>query len=172
MPRDTSATISGVEPMRIRRAIYRQTKLVRSSDKRWSDSAEERFLEALAVTASVTAAARAAGFSTVAIYQRRTGEPGFAARWSAAMDVGYTLLEYLAMKTGTTTLEGKPLAGDHPMPRMTMAEEINLRRLHRAGVRDERPQRSDWRAQEPDIELVRAQALRRVAVVQANPDRL
>lgn len=165
MPRQTPAATSGTVPVRIRRAVNRQTKLVRPSDKRWSDRAEATFLETLAATANVTAAAEAAGFSTTAIYKRRLNEPGFAARWAQAMDVGYTRLECLAIETGTSTLEGKPLAADHPLPRATFAEVLNLLRLHRAEVRGGRPQRYDWRAQEPDIEEVRAEVLRRLEVM-------
>ena len=48
---------------------------------------------------------------------------------------------------------------------MTAADVLNLLRLHRAGVRGGRPQRYAWRAQEPDIEEVRAEVLRRLAVM-------
>ena len=81
------------------------------------------------------------------------------------MEIGYTRLECLVLEAGTSTLEGKELATDHPVPRMTIPEALNLLRLHRAGVRGGRPQRYDWRAQEPDIEEVRAEVLRRLAVM-------
>ncbi|HVR92128.1 MAG TPA: hypothetical protein VHG29_13690 [Novosphingobium sp.] len=146
----------------IRRAINRQTKVIRTRGKRWSARAEACFLETLAATANVSAAAEAAGFSTTAIYKRRMNEPGFAARWAQALDVGYARLECLVIETGTSTLEGAPLAGDHPIPRATFAEVLNLLRLHRFEARGGRPQRYDWRAREPDIEEVRAEVLRRL----------
>ncbi len=149
----------------IRRAINRQTKVIRTRGKRWSARAEALFLETLAATANVTAAAEAAGFSTTAIYKRRMNEPGFAARWAEAIEVGYTRLECLAILTGTSTLEGTQLAADHPLPRMTVSEVINLLRLHRAGARGGRPQRYDWRAREVDIEVVGAEVIRRLAVM-------
>jgi hypothetical protein len=56
---------------------------------RWSQEAEARFLGELAATANVRAAAAAAGFSTTAIYKRRTAWPGFGAAGDAALDQGY-----------------------------------------------------------------------------------
>jgi hypothetical protein len=45
---------------------------------------------------------------------------------------------------------------------------MNLLKLHRAAVHGGKPQRYDWRAQEPDIEEVKAEILRRVTMVRKN----
>ncbi len=150
----------------IRRAINRQTKLIRTGGARWSQAAEARFLEALAATANVTAAAEAAGFSTVAIYKRRLNDARFAGRWAEAIEIGYTRLECLAIEAGAAMLGGTPFDAGRPLPEMTAADVLNLLRLHRAAVKGGRPQRYAWRAQEPDIEEVRAEVLRRVAVME------
>jgi hypothetical protein len=165
MPRIPPAARSGPAGAIVRPAKNRQTKLIRTGGKRWSASAEAMFLEALAASANITAAAEAAGFSTTAIYQRRLNEPGFAARWAEALEVGYTRIECLAIETGAASLAGQPLKGDHPIPRATFAEVLNLLKLHRAKVRGGRPQRYDWRRQEVDIEVVRAEVIRRLAVM-------
>ena len=151
----------------IRRAINRQTKLIRTAGRRWSARAEAAFLETLAASANVTAAAEAAGFSTTAIYRRRLNDARFAARWAEAMEVGYTRLECLAIEAGAAALGGTPLGVGGPLPPMTAADVLNLLRLHRAGVRGGRAQRYDWRRAEPDIEEVRAEVLRRLAVMGA-----
>ena len=52
-----------------------------------------------------------------------------------------------------------------PDPRASFAEVLNLLRLHRAGVRGGRPQRYDWRREEVDIEVVRAEVLRKLEVM-------
>ena len=153
----------------IRRAINRQTKLFRTAGRRWSARAEAAFLETLAASANVTAAAEAAGFSTTAIYKRRLNDARFAARWAEAMEVGYTRLECLAIEAGAAALSGTPLGAGGPLPPMTAADVLNLLRLHRAGVRGGRAQRYDWRKAEPDIEEVRAEILRRLAVMDAKP---
>jgi hypothetical protein len=163
MPKRTPAA-APAEPS-IRRAINRQTKLIRTRGARWSQAAEARFLETLAASANVTAAAQAAGFSTTAIYKRRLNDARFAARWAEAMEVGYTRLECLAIEAGAAALAGTPLDAGGPLPRMTAADVLNLLRLHRAAVKGGPAQRYAWRAQEPDIEEVRAEVLRRVAVL-------
>lgn len=69
------------------------TKVIRASTKRWSEAAEGRFLATLAETCNVKLASAAAGFSTVAIYNRWAKWPGFAADWAAAIEAGYARLE-------------------------------------------------------------------------------
>ena len=76
----------------LRPAVNRNTRIIRSTGARWSDTAEGVFLGHLAATCNVTAAAEAAGFSTTAIYTRRMKEPGFAERWEAALKQGYARL--------------------------------------------------------------------------------
>ena len=150
----------------VRRAINRNTKLIRTRGKRWSDAAEATFLCALAASANITAAASAAGFSTTAIYRRRLRDAGFAARWADAIELGYTRLECLVLETATCTLEGTPLAADHPMLPTTMADALNLLKLHRAQARGGPPQRYGWRLSLPPIEEVDAEILRRVEAIE------
>lgn len=51
------------------------------------------FLEALAESSNVAASARAAGLPANAMYRERRRNPGFAARWHAALCEGYARLE-------------------------------------------------------------------------------
>ena len=162
---EPAPTAPGGAHITVRRAINCQTKLIRTRGKRWSLAAEENFLAHLAASANITASAEVAGFSTTAIYKRRLREPGFAARWAEAMDVGYTRLECLALEAGAATLAGTPLDSGRPLPPMTAADVLNLLKLHRAQAKGGRPQRYAWRAHEPDIEELRAEVLRRVAVM-------
>lgn len=150
----------------VRRAINRQSKLIRTRGKRWSDAAEATFLATLAASANITAAASAAGFSTAAIYQRRLRDAGFAARWAEAIELGYTRLECLVLETATCTLEGTPFAADHPLVPATFAEALNLLKLHRAQARGGAPQRYGWRLTLPPIEEVDAEILRRVEAIE------
>ena len=166
MPRKPNADRTGPPGASVRPAKNHQTKLIRTRGKRWSLAAEERFLTHLAASANISAAAEAAGFSTTAIYKRRLREPGFAARWAQALEVGYIRLECLALEAGAATLAGTPLDTGAALPPMTAADVLNLLRLHCAAVKGGSPQRYAWRAQEPDIEQVRAEVLRRVAVME------
>ena len=166
MPRKPPAQRCGPSGATLRRERGAKSKLVRTTGKRWSDAAEARFLEVLAVSANVSAAAEAAGFSTTAIYVRRLNQPQFAARWAQAMELGYTRLECLALAAGTSALTGVPLAADHPMPAVTMADVLNLLKLHRAQVRGGPDQRYGWRTKLPSIEDVDAEILRRVEAIE------
>jgi hypothetical protein len=49
---------------------------------------------------------------------------------------------------------------------MTVDQAMNLFKLHRAGQQGGKPQRYGWRRQEPDIEYVRAEILRKVAAME------
>ena len=49
---------------------------------------------------------------------------------------------------------------------MTVAEATNIWKIHRASQQGGKPQRYGWRLQEPDIEAVRAEILRKVAAME------
>ena len=80
------------------------TQIVSTRGHRWSDAAEELFLDHLAATANVGASARACGFSSEAIYRRRRTDPVFEQRWDAALAQGYVPRE-LADDTGNGRFE-------------------------------------------------------------------
>ena len=150
----------------IRQAKNGKTKVIRTSGKRWSQAAERVFLEELAATCNVRASAAAAGFSTTAIYQRRMRWPGFAEAWDAALEQGYVRLETMLVEAATDSLAREPIAGDRPVPAMTVAEAMNLLRLHRASVRGGAPQRFDSRAKAPEFAAVRASILRKIEAIE------
>ncbi len=52
------------------------------------------------------------------------------------------------------------------LPEVSNAEMFNILKLHRASVSGGRGQRYGWRKQEPDIETVRAEVLRKVALME------
>ena len=122
------------------------TKIVRTRGKRWS--------------------AEVCGFSDTAIYRRRLRDPGFAAAWADALAHGYARIEAMLIETATESLRRKPIAGDRPLPAVGFNDALNLLKLHRASVRGGKPQRYGWRQQEPDIEDVRAEILRKVAAME------
>ena len=161
-------TAAGVDDDRvIRRAINGKTQVIRSPGrKRWSQKAERVFLETLAATCNVTAAAEAAGFSTVAIYRRRKLWPGFAAEWAACVEHGYARLETALIDRASDSLRREAIGGDRVGPAVGFEQGLNLLRLHRAEVRGGKPQRYDARARAPDIEAVRASILRKIEAVE------
>lgn len=139
--------------------------IVRAGPGRWSARAERAFLAELTATANVKAAARAAGVSATAAYNRRKLWPAFAEQWDAAKAEGYARIEMLLICAATATLDPEPEVEVREAPLMTVNQAMNLLKLHRAGVHGGKPQRYGWRQQEPDIEEVRAEILRKVAAI-------
>lgn len=150
----------------VRQAINGNTKIIRTTGARWSQAAERVFLEELAATANVTAAAEAAGFSTTAIYNRRKRWPGFAEEWDACLEQGYVRIETMLIEVATDSLRREPIAGDREAPPMSIADAMNLLKLHRASVRGGAAQRYDARAKAPDFEAVRASILRKIEAIE------
>jgi hypothetical protein len=58
-----------------------------------------------------------------------------------------------------------PLDGDHPIPRMTIEDVMNVLKLHRAAVHGGKPQRYQWRMELPSIEQVQAEILQKTAAL-------
>lgn len=146
--------------------------VVRAGPGRWSVAGERRFLAELTATANVKAAARAAGVSAVAAYNRRRLWPAFAAAWDAARAEGYVRLEMALLHAATATLDPEPEAGavrDDAFAGPEMSVDQAMRLLfHRDGAQGARGGRGrgyGWRAQESDIEAVRVEVLRRLTAI-------
>jgi len=171
VPRPPGGARGGLRPPRLRGdEVVRASKagrpcVVRAGPGRWSVAGERAFLEALTASANVKAAARAAGVSAVAAYNRRKLWPAFAAAWDAAKAEGYVRLEMLLIHAATATLDPEPDVEAGDAPEMTVEQAMNLFRLHRASQQGGPAQRYGWRMQEPDIEDVRAEILRKIAAL-------
>ena len=146
--------------------------VVRAGPGRWSVAGERAFLGELAMTANVKAAARAAGVSTVAVYNRRRKWPAFAAAWREAKAEGWERLEWLLIQAANATLDPEPEAAVAEGPAMSVGEAMKLW-FHHTGPASQggRSPRHGWRRQEPDIEEVRAEILRKVAAIKAARER-
>ncbi len=165
MPRKPNPPASGPQGCVVRAAKNGKTKIVHSGGGRWTLQAEKAFLEHLAATANVRAASAVAGFSPTTAYKQRMVNPGFAERWQKALETGVARLEMLLVHSAGATLEGLPLDGDHPIPRMTIDDVMNVLKLHRAAVHGGKPQRYQWRMELPPIEQVQAEIMQRLAAL-------
>ena len=74
---------------------------------RWTKGMKRDFLDQLAATCNVKAAARGIGVDPAGVYKLRRKDKAFAAEWSAALGLGYEMLE--------TQLVGHALAGGGPV---------------------------------------------------------
>ena len=70
---------------------------------RWTKAMRSEFLDHLAGSCNITAAAAATGIPAQAAHRMRRRNPGFAAAWEQALDAGYMMLE--------TRLVGHVLSG-------------------------------------------------------------
>lgn len=75
---------AGPEGRQIRAGGKDGPQIIHSKGKRWTDKAEEIFLDRLAASNNATWAAKECGFSTEAIYARARRDPAFAGRMAAA----------------------------------------------------------------------------------------
>jgi hypothetical protein len=142
--------------------------IVRAGPGRWSRAAEEAFLATLCATANVKAAAAAAGVSAQAAYARRRQWPAFAQAWDEAKAEGYARLELLLLHAATATLDPPAVPTGVEPPEMSYDQALNLLRLRQGslGAGAGRGRGYAWRAQEPDIEDVRAEIMRKLAALE------
>lgn len=133
---------------------------------RWSETAEAVFLDTLATTCNITAAAAAAGFTPGTVYYRRRRDPGFADRWRAALDQGYVRIEALLLESATRSLSGWAPPPDCAIPPMTVKEAMGMLALHRAMVKGGTHQRYDWRRRPPALDDVKASILDKLARIE------
>jgi hypothetical protein len=95
-----------------------------------------QFLEALAETSNVTAAAEAAGVNTAMAYRLRREDAGFARDWRAALREGY---EHLEMET----LQRLRMGTGKDEPKFDIANALRLLAMHKDSVAEEHTDRDD-----------------------------
>jgi hypothetical protein len=137
----------------------------KASGKRWSKAAERAFLTHLSSTGNVQASARAADFSTNALYNRRKADPAFAAAWKSALADGYAVLEAELLRRAIEGIEKPVYRGDVAIGSVRNYPDAMAMRLllaHRAEtaaertalaaqVRDDGASREQFRAMLKDI---------------------
>lgn len=125
-----------------------------------SPEAETRFLLALAASANVRLAARAAGFASASFYARKRRNPGFAREWAEALAVGYERLQ-LTLLEGWSVEASEQDAWTHnappPVPPMTPNQALQLLHLHQKEARGlaEPPHIRRRRGESPDAHSYR-----------------
>lgn len=152
---------------RIRASGKDGPQIIESKGKRWTDTAEARFLDRLATSCNVTASAAEAGFSTVAIYNRRRSDPAFAARWQVALDQGYARIEMLLVLRAEQVLEGDMPDPESPIAAMTVKEAINVLQLHRAAVKGDGARAPGWRARPRSLDEMRDSILAKLEAIES-----
>ncbi len=140
-------------------------QLVRTAGHRWSEEAEEIFLDRLAASNNATWAAAQTGFSREAIYARARRDPDFAARMDAARAQGYARVDELLGKAAEDFLSGKPPDPDSPLKGMTVQDAIAILKLHRASRTGE-GRRPAWPARPRSMDEMRDSILRKLEAIE------
>jgi hypothetical protein len=167
----------------IRRGKRGRLQLVAAGEGRWTVEAEQRFKEALRACGNVRAAARAAGFSESAIWQRRRLWPAFAEMLEGLLEEAELTLEFRIASMGSNVVlaeeetsgsqgacgaptgpsfagKGEDLAAPMPFDADFAMRFLKWREERRRG-------RGRWapRAKPPPIEEVTEKIVRRVEAI-------
>lgn len=140
-------------------------QIVRTSGHRWSDEAEEIFLDALALTCNAAFACAQAGFSENAVYKRRRSDPRFAARWFEARQQGVARLDLFLIRGAEEALSGKPHDSESPLPPMTVADAIAIVRMYGERPESERRHR-DWQSRPRELDEIKASILKKLSAIE------
>ena len=110
-------------------------KLRRVGPGRWSPAKERMFLEELTWSASIRRACSAIGMSRQAVSRRRMKDPRLDAACEAAIEVGRRRLNGYLVEAGNNTFDPDelPIGDEHELPRVTIAEAIQIAKLGGGG---------------------------------------
>lgn len=156
-------------PLIARRTRGGLPQLAMARDSDWTEDKEAQFFAVLGATLNVTAASRAAGFTSKTAWARRRADAGFERRWAAVMDEGQHRLELRLMELAARDIGA--LADEDAGAADALAEARPpdpdlakwLLTYRRGGAR---PKGRGWQPAEVDIEDVRAEILRKVAAIE------
>jgi len=116
----------------------KRVQIARARLKQWTPRLEDRFLEMLAATCNVKLACAEVGMTAQSAYLHRKRWPRFAARWDAAIAMGYERID-LAMARAAAGLFDPP---EHPaeaiIAPVSVDDAIRLVRLHERRAREAR----------------------------------
>jgi hypothetical protein len=107
-------------------------QLLRSRGHRWTEEAEEIFLDCLAASNNARWSAKQCGFSTEAIYRRARREPVFAEKMAAARAQSAGRIDEALARRAEDFLEGRPPDPESPIVDMTVQDAIAILKLYRA----------------------------------------
>jgi hypothetical protein len=106
------------------------SQLKRAGHDRWSERREELFFAELAATANVKRAAKAAGVSPNAVYQRRMRDAHFKAKWAAVLETGRASIEMHLVEAANRSFEPEELDSGDVQPKVSVAEAIRIVQAH------------------------------------------
>ena len=141
-------------------------QLIRSRGDRWTEEAEELFLDSLAASNNVRWSAAQCGFSTVAIYQRARRDPVFGEKMEAARAQSHGRIDEALARRAEDFLEGRPPDPDSPIVDMTVQDAIAIVKLYQARRNPEGGgRRPAWPARPRSLAEVHESILRKISAI-------
>jgi hypothetical protein len=164
MSKQAKAPAKGPAGAILRRSGKDGPQLIRSDGHRWTEEAEEIFLDALAATNNATWAAAQCGFARETVYARARRDPDFAERMATARTFGAGRVTDLLFQTAENFLAGRPPDPDGPFPQMSVRDAIAVVRMYEAqqGGEGKRPA---WPARPRSLDEVRDSILRKLSAI-------
>jgi hypothetical protein len=126
------AKLAGGKAELVARRTKHGIKLVRAGAGRWNAKAEAAFFASLGHTGCVRAAARACGFSTTALYERRGNYPDFAERWDQVEAEALARLPGLLGAASIASLD--PEVDGKGLPKVNVDQAIRISRIKGPGA--------------------------------------
>lgn len=141
-------------------------QLVRSRGNRWTEEAEEIFLDCLAASNNAKWSAAQCGFSTEAIYRRARTDPVFAAKMEAARAQSAGRIDEALARRAEDFLEGRPPDPETPIVDMTVRDAIAIVKLYQARRNPEAAaRRPAWPARPRSLAEVQDSILKKLSAI-------
>lgn len=134
----------------------------------WTRAKEKTFLDALASNCIVTTAARVAGVTASAAYQRRLRWPGFAAEWQVALKNGVQALELRLLHDASEFMDNGYVGIPGDITVKSVDDAIAVLAYHKKQMDSYRPA---WNRKPVDVEAVKATIVRQAAALDAEAAR-
>ncbi|HEV2815991.1 MAG TPA: hypothetical protein VGW40_02020 [Allosphingosinicella sp.] len=139
-------------------------QIVHSDGHRWTDEAEEIFLDSLAASNNARWSADQCGFSTAAIYARARRDPGFHERMAAARAIARDRIDEGLYRAAEDFLAGKPADPDAPLVVTSVDQAIAIQKLNRPPESIDR-RRPAWPARPRTLDEMRGSILKKLSAI-------
>lgn len=133
--RDPSTAFGGSPPGSGEDLVASGGKMKPRGDDKWGKHKEAAFFTELAATANVSRAAKAAGVSENAVYQRRLRDGHFTAKWAAVRDMAKASIDMHLLEETKKSFDPDTLDTGGVQPRVTIEQAI---RISQSGPKAER----------------------------------
>lgn len=157
-------SVSSERKLVVRGSKNGNTKVVCATEGQWDEDKEARFLAHLAATANVTASARAANISTVAVYLRRQQWPAFAAAWDEAKAYAVDRLDFYLIEAATNLFDPPEVPHPEPVP-VSFDQAFKLVQHAQTTNKRGETKRHGWNRKPVDMDALGEELLRKLAVI-------